>query len=114
MQNERYPILEFDEDKNALIRPFHIFKPMDIAERCVLCNFGEAIEKILEEFPHKVVTYFKAGSIKLPIYELEYKGKKILRSVKSFMLATAWLELNGIAVIVVEVSYGRKNNLVWR
>lgn len=78
MQKEEFPILEFDDDKNALIRPYHIFKPMDIAKRCVLCNFGEAIEKILEEFPHRVVTYFEAESIKFPVFELEYKGKKIV------------------------------------
>jgi len=78
MQKKEYPILEFDEDENALIRPFHIFQPTDIAKRCVLCNFGEAIEKILEEFPHRIVTYFEAESIKLPIYELEYKGEKIV------------------------------------
>lgn len=77
MQKEEYPILEFDDDKNALIRPFHIFQPIDIAKRCVLCNFGEAIEKILKKFPHRVVTYFEAESIKLPIFELDYKGEKI-------------------------------------
>ena len=78
MTKKEYPILEYDEDKNALIRPFHIFRPIDIAERCVLCNFGQAIDKILEEHPHKIVTYFEAESIKLPIYELQYKGEKIV------------------------------------
>jgi uridine phosphorylase len=76
MQKE-FPILEFDEDKNALIRPSQIFQPMDIAERCVICYFGEAIDKIIKEYPYKIVTYFDAESIKLPIYELEYKGGKI-------------------------------------
>jgi uridine phosphorylase len=73
-----FPILEFDEDTNAFIRPSHIFQPADITDRCVLCFFGEAMEKILEEYPHKIVTYFKAESIKLPIYELEYKGEKVI------------------------------------
>ncbi|MDD2955271.1 MAG: nucleoside phosphorylase [Oscillospiraceae bacterium] len=78
MQKRDLPILEFDDDRNALIRPFHIFKPMDIAERCVLCNFGQAMEKILNECPHRLVTYFEAESIKLPIFEIEYKGVKIV------------------------------------
>lgn len=77
MKKEAFPILEFDDDKNAFIRPSHLFKPMDIAKRCVLCNFGEAIEKILEEYPHRLVTYFEAESIKLPIFELAYKSEKI-------------------------------------
>lgn len=67
MQDELYPILEFDDDRNSFIRPSQIFKPMDISERCVLCNFGETIEKILEAYSHRLITYFKAESIKLPI-----------------------------------------------
>lgn len=55
MQKEEYPILEFDSDPNALIRPVQLFKPVDIAERCVICNFGEAIDKILLELPHRTV-----------------------------------------------------------
>lgn len=76
MKKEQFPILEFN-DENAVIRPNHIFKPIDIPKRCVLCNFGEAIEKVLDEYPHRLVTYFEAEAIKLPVYELEYQGKKI-------------------------------------
>lgn len=91
MKREEFPILEYDDDKNAVIRPTHIFKPMDIAKRCVVCNFGEAIEKILGEYPHRLVTYFEAEAIKLPIYELEYKGEKIA-------LAVAYVGSSGAAV----------------
>jgi uridine phosphorylase len=78
MIKKEFPILEFDEDKNAFIKPSHVFQPADITDRCVLCFFGEAIDKILEECPHRVVTYFKAESIRLPIYEIEYKGRKVV------------------------------------
>lgn len=91
MKKETFPILEYDDDKNAVIRPTHIFKPMDIAKRCVVCNFGEAIEKVLGEYPHRLVTYFEAEAIKLPIYELEYKGEKIA-------LAVAYVGASGAAV----------------
>lgn len=77
MKQEQFPILEFDGDENAVIRPTHIFQPIDIPKRCVLCNFGEAIEKILQEYPHRLVTHFEAESIKLPVYELEYQCEKI-------------------------------------
>ena len=56
-----------------------------------MCNFGEAIEKILGEYPHRLVTYFEAEAIKLPIYELEYKGGKIA-------LAVAYVGASGAAV----------------
>jgi uridine phosphorylase len=83
--------LEYDEDKNAVIRPTRIFKPIDIAKRCVVCNFGEAIKKVLGEYPHRLITYFGAEAIKLPIYGLEYKGKKIA-------LAVAYVGAPGAAV----------------
>ena len=91
MKQEEVPILEFDDDKNAFIRPNHIFKPIDIPKRCVLCNFGEAIDKILDEYPHRLITYFEAEAIKLPIYELDYKGEKIA-------LAVAYVGAPGAAV----------------
>lgn len=90
MKQEEFPILEFD-DENAVIQPNHIFNPIDIPKRCVLCNFGEAIEKILKEYPHRVITYFEAEAIKLPVYELEYKGEKIA-------LAVAYVGAPGAAV----------------
>ena len=76
MLQKEFPILEFDEDKNAFIKPANIIKPIDIAENCVLCFFDEAIEKILAEYPHKVVADFIAASLKFPVYELDYKGNR--------------------------------------
>jgi len=77
MQIKEFPILEFDSDKNPFIKPSGNIAPIDIAERCVLCFFSEAIENILNKHPHKIAAYFKAESLKLPMYELEYKGGKI-------------------------------------
>ncbi len=77
MIGKEFPILEFDGEKAAMIRPENIIQPVDISETCVLCFFSEAIEKILEEYPHRVAAYFKAESIHFPVYELNYKGEKI-------------------------------------
>ena len=74
---KEFPILEFDEEKNAFIKPCNIIQPVDIAEKCVLCFFSEAIEKILKEYPHRIAAYFIAASLKFPVYELDYKGEKI-------------------------------------
>lgn len=78
MLQKEFPILEFDKEKNALIRPYNGIQSADIADRCVLCFFGEVIDKVLEECSHKIVTHFIAGSVKLPIYELEYKDEKVM------------------------------------
>jgi len=78
MLKRDFPILEFDEDKNAFIKPSHAIQPMDITDKCVLCFFADAIKKILHECSYEIITYFSAESIKFPIYELVYKGKKII------------------------------------
>jgi len=73
-----YPILEFDQDRNAFIRPERLLEPLDISERAVLCFFTDAIEKILTEYPHEIVTYLKGEGLVLPVYELDYNGEKII------------------------------------
>ena len=78
MLQKEFPILEFDKDKNALLKPHNGIQSADISNRCVLCFFGEVFDKILDECSHKIVTHFIAGSVKLPIYELEYKCEKII------------------------------------
>lgn len=77
MFQKEFPILEFDEDKNAFIRPSNLIQPVDITERCILCFFSEAIKKILTEYPHKIVSQFISEGINYPLYELDYKGEKI-------------------------------------
>ncbi len=77
MIEREFPILEYDDERNAFIRPNNIIQPVDIAERCVLCFFAEAIEKILEEYPSRIVADFRAESLMFPVYELEYKNQKL-------------------------------------
>ena len=45
MQKSEYPILEYDEDRNAFIRPSFIITPEDITERCVLCFLARQLKK---------------------------------------------------------------------
>ena len=78
MLQREFPILEFDEDENSFIRPSNLIEPMDdIPEGCVLCFFSEAIDKIIGEYPHKIIFWFKSEGINYPLYELDYKGEKI-------------------------------------
>lgn len=77
MIRKEFPILEFDEDKNAFIRPSNTLSPADVPERCVLCFFDKSIEKLLVEYPGKVINHFVAASLRLPLYELNYKGERI-------------------------------------
>jgi uridine phosphorylase len=69
--------LEYDDERNAFIRPCNIIQPVAIAQRCVLCFFAEAIEKIIKEYPYRIAAEISAESLGMPVYELEYKDKKI-------------------------------------
>lgn len=77
MIRRNYPILEYDSDRSALIRPENIIKPIDISAHCVLCFFGEAIETFIHYYPYRIAAYFKAESLNLPLYEIEYNGGKV-------------------------------------
>ena len=78
MIQKEFPILEFDEDKNAFIRPSNLIQPIEkTPEKCVLCFFSEAIEKILMEHQHEIIFIFRSEGMNYPLYELEYKGEKI-------------------------------------
>lgn len=74
---EQFPILEFDPDKDAIIRPHNLVKKMDIPERCVITFFADEMKKIIEEYPSKIIEYFKCDAYRLPIYEIDYKGNRI-------------------------------------
>jgi len=79
MIQQNFPILEFDPDRNAFIRPERWLTPIEgISERAVICFFVDAIEKVIAEFPHKVIVHLRGEGIRLPVYQIEYKGQEIV------------------------------------
>ena len=50
-----YPILEHDPACEALIEPSKIIKPRDVPKHCVICFFGEVIEKVVAEHNAKIL-----------------------------------------------------------
>ena len=48
MYQEKYPILEFDPTRRAILEPSEVFKPIDISEYCVMCFFKDIIEKVAQ------------------------------------------------------------------
>lgn len=74
---DEFPILDFDSDKDAIIRPHNLVKKMDIPKRCIMTFFADEMKNIVKEYPSKIIEYFKCDAFKLPIYEVNYKGEKI-------------------------------------
>lgn len=71
MLSSDYPILEFDENKEALIRPEFLknrYEP--ISERLLICFFHETIEKLLER--EEIALHFVLrGENPLKIYKFQ-------------------------------------------
>jgi len=56
--------------------------------------FSDAIEKLLAEYPHKVVSHLKSEGLILPVYELDYNGEPIvlIQAIVGAPLAAGHLE----------------------
>lgn len=77
MLKKEFPILEFDGDRTAFIRPELFIKPVDISEKAVICFFEDAIAKILADYPHRIATNVRSEGAAMPVYELDYNGEKV-------------------------------------
>ncbi len=72
-----YPILEFDETREAFIEPSKVIQPRDIPEKIVICFFSEVIEKVVEEHNARMLVRNKWEDGPHPVYEIEYKGQRL-------------------------------------
>lgn len=55
MRNRDYPILEYDDSREALIDPVRVYKRADIAEVCILCFFKDVIEAVTHDYDTRIV-----------------------------------------------------------
>jgi uridine phosphorylase len=77
MKKEKYPILEFDDTQVAKIEPSAHHKNTAGYDYCVITFFREVLEAMEKDGRIKVVKYLNCETMDVPIYEMEYKGKKI-------------------------------------
>jgi len=72
-----YPVLEFDPDQKSFVEPSDIADPLDVSKHCVICFFGEVIEKVAKEFNAQVLVQSRWEDGPHPLYEIEYSGKRL-------------------------------------
>jgi uridine phosphorylase len=94
MKKEKYPILEYDRDRKALIEPGRRSKKKHLSNHCVICFFEEVIRKLTRSGRLKVIGHLKSEMGKHLIYELKFKGKrlKVIHSAVGAPLAAGFLE----------------------
>lgn len=78
MLKKEFPILEFDDTKEAVIEPHKIIEKLDIPEYAVMCFFNDVLEKLKNQGKLKPIASFKSEIGENPIYELEYEGRKVV------------------------------------
>lgn len=76
MQEQPYPILEYDATREAIIEPGRVIAPIDIPERCVLCFFQEVIRKVCGESA-EVVHHLGSEIGPNPVYALNIEGERL-------------------------------------
>jgi uridine phosphorylase len=100
MKKEQYPILEFDETQVAKIEPYASHKKNKGYEYCVITFFREVLEAMEKDGCIKVVKYLNCETMDVPIYEMEYMGKKV-------HLSLGYLGAAGSAALLEElIAYG--------
>jgi len=73
------PLLDFRiPGRTAIIEPARVFKPLDIAEHCVLCFFHEVIRELAHEGAHcRLIHTAESEAGDYPVYELDCGGRRL-------------------------------------
>ena len=72
-----FPILEFDEAREAILEPTKLIRAVDMPENVVPCFFQDVISRLVQEHGAKVIKTLKSELGTMPIYELEMDGKRL-------------------------------------
>ena len=74
---DRFPILEFDPAREAIIEPAHIIQPRDVPEHCVICFFQEVIAKVCAERQAATLWAPRWEDGPHPLYETTLDGQRL-------------------------------------
>jgi uridine phosphorylase len=95
MRQSKYPILEYDPVRRAVIEPSEVFKTIEISEHCVICFFKDIVEKCAITSHAKVIFEDKGVYGTNQFYQFEHEGKSVLffNPLVGAPVAAAFLEI---------------------
>jgi uridine phosphorylase len=95
VHQEKYPILEFDPIRRAVIEPSELFQAIDIPEYCVVCFFKDIVEKVAQSSGAKVIFEDKGVYGSNPFYRFQHNGHQVVffHPFVGAPLAAAFLEI---------------------
>jgi uridine phosphorylase len=74
---KEFPILEFDDKRNAIIEPNKIIQKIDMPEHVVLCFFHDVIERLKGEGKLELITSLRSEMGLNPIYKMQYEDREV-------------------------------------
>lgn len=72
-----YPILEFDLDRQAMIEPHNLLKPIDIPTRAVACFFQDVLQTLVKDHQAQVRYTLRSELGAHPVYEITHQGERV-------------------------------------
>ncbi len=89
-----FPILEYDEEREAVLEPQRLIHEEDVPRHAVICFFQDVISRLTQQHGAHVVKHLRSELGTHPIYELEVEGKRlaVFRRGVGAPLAAAMLE----------------------
>jgi uridine phosphorylase len=73
----KYPILEYDKTRQALIEPSKVIKPRDMPEHCVICFFREVLDKVIAENTARLLVEYRWEDGPHSIHEIDFNGRRL-------------------------------------
>ena len=77
MKKEAFPILEFDPTREAILEPQKLIPKTEVPEHCVITFFTDVIEWLIDHQDVKIITHSKSEIGLHPLYEMDYKGRRL-------------------------------------
>jgi uridine phosphorylase len=74
--NHKYPILEYDESKDALIKPENFFGHLKLPQHCIMTSLNKALKTLEKDYKK----FSQIGKLRIngsPVYQVEYKNTKL-------------------------------------
>lgn len=111
IQKHEIPILEFDDNPQAVIMPTHEGLDLHLPEKCVYAFLGDEIDRFSKTVGAEQVATFVSATKAYPVYVLEHQGEKLCLAQAPVGSAPAaqfmdWLIGYGVRKIISSGSCG--------
>ena len=77
IQKHAIPILEFDDNPQAVIMPNHEGLDLQLPKKCIYAFLEEEIDRYAQEVGAECVGEFVSATKTYPVYVMDYKGEKV-------------------------------------